>query len=50
LVIPLIWPSDNDFGIVQDYFDDQKAADASDMAFMRLFEKFLRLHLDLCWI
>ncbi|GAB1541372.1 hypothetical protein NUACC21_40430 [Scytonema sp. NUACC21] len=41
LVIPLIWPSDNDFGVVKDYFDDQKAADASDFAFMRLFEKFL---------
>lgn len=40
-VIPLIWPADNDFGVVQDYFDDQKAADASDIAFMRLFEKFL---------
>lgn len=41
-VVPLIWPCDNDFGIFQDYFDDQKAADASDMAFMRLFEKFLK--------
>lgn len=40
-VIPIIWPSDNDFGVVKDYFDDQKAADASDMAFMRLFEKFM---------
>ncbi|MBE9180966.1 alpha/beta hydrolase [Oculatella sp. LEGE 06141] len=41
LVVPLIWPCDNDFGVVKDYFDDQKAADASDIAFMRLFEKFL---------
>ncbi|MDJ0531891.1 MAG: alpha/beta hydrolase [Xenococcaceae cyanobacterium MO_207.B15] len=40
-VVPLIWPCDNDYNIFQDYFDDQKAADASDMAFMRLFEKFL---------
>lgn len=46
LVVPLIWPSDNDFGVVKDYFDDQKAADASDFAFMRLFEKFLEWRED----
>jgi esterase/lipase superfamily enzyme len=46
LIIPLIWPSDNDTGIVKDYFDDQKAADASDMAFMRLFQKFLEWRED----
>lgn len=40
-VIPLIWPCDNDFGRVQDYFDDQKAADASGLAYMRLLQKFL---------
>lgn len=40
-VIPLIWPCDNDFGKVQDYFDDQKAADASGFAYMRLMQKFL---------
>ena len=37
-VVPLIWPCDNDFGPLQDYFDDQIAADSSDMAFMRFFE------------
>lgn len=37
-VIPLIWPCDNDFGILKDYFDDQIAADASDIAFMRFFQ------------
>ena len=41
-VIPLIWPCDNDRKPVEDYFDDQIAADASDVAFMRLFEKFLK--------
>jgi len=41
LVVPLIWPCDNDFGAIQDYFDDQKAADASDMSFMRFFEMLL---------
>jgi len=40
-VIPLIWPCDNDFGRVQDYYDDQKAADASGLAYMRLLQKFL---------
>ena len=40
-VIPLIWPCDNDFGRVQDYYDDQKAADASGIAYMRLLQKFL---------
>lgn len=40
-VIPLIWPCDNDFGKVRDYFDDQKAADASAYAYMRLMQKFL---------
>ena len=40
-VVPLIWPCDNDFGQVKDYFDDQKAADASGTAYMRLLQKFL---------
>lgn len=41
LVIPIIWPCDDDFGMVKDYFDDQVAADASGFAFSRLLEKFL---------
>ncbi len=41
LVVPLIWPCDSDIGAVQDYFDDQIAADASDIAYARMFEKFL---------
>ena len=41
VVIPLIWPCDNDFGKVKDYFDDQKAADASGTAYMRFLQKFL---------
>lgn len=39
-VVPLIWPCGDKFGLVRDYFDDQKAADASEFAFMRLIEKF----------
>lgn len=40
-VIPLIWPCDNDPGKAKDYWDDQKAADASAFAFARLLEKFI---------
>ncbi len=41
LVVPMIWPCDADMGVVQDYFDDQIAADASGYAFARVFEKFI---------
>jgi esterase/lipase superfamily enzyme len=41
LVIPVIWPCDNDLGIVKDYWDDQKAADQSAFAFARMFQKFM---------
>ncbi len=41
LVVPLIWPCDNDAGILIDYWDDQKAADASDTGFARMLEFFL---------
>lgn len=40
-VVPVIWPCDNDIGIVKDYWDDQKSADASAFAFARALEKFL---------
>jgi esterase/lipase superfamily enzyme len=40
-VVPLIWPCDNDFGAVKDYYDDQIAADSSDVAFARLIQKFM---------
>lgn len=40
-VIPLIWPCDDDFGIVKDYFDDQDAAELSNVAFSRLMHLFM---------
>ena len=40
-VVPLIWPCDNDRGIIKDYWDDQKAADASAAGFSRILGKFL---------
>ncbi len=42
LVVPMVWPCDDDFGIVQDYWDDQKAADASAYSFARVLEKFIK--------
>ena len=41
IVVPLIWPCDNDLGIVEDYWDDQKSADQSGFSFARVLEKFL---------
>jgi esterase/lipase superfamily enzyme len=41
IVVPLIWPCDDDAKQIQDYFDDQIAADQSGIAFARLFQKFL---------
>ena len=40
-VIPLIWPCDNDFSIVKDYWDDQKSADKSAYSFARILERFM---------
>lgn len=41
LVVPVIWPCDNDLGIVQDYWDDQKSADASALSLSRALCRFL---------
>ncbi len=41
LVVPIIWPCDNDLGLVKDYWDDQKSADQSAFAFARMFQKFM---------
>jgi len=40
-VIPLIWPCDDDIGIVKDYWDDQKSADASAASFSRVLQFFM---------
>ena len=42
LVVPIIWPCDNDLGIVGDYWDDQKSADKSAFSFSRVLQKFLK--------
>ncbi len=41
LVLPLIWPCDNDRGVVQDYWDDQKSADQSAYSFARILQRFM---------
>nr|MBV6628842.1 alpha/beta hydrolase [Oceanococcus sp. HetDA_MAG_MS8] len=41
-VIPVIWPCDDDPGIVKDYWDDQKSADMSGFSFARALEFFMR--------
>ncbi|MEO5337737.1 MAG: alpha/beta hydrolase [Magnetospirillum sp. WYHS-4] len=40
-VVPLIWPCDNDVGVIKDYWDDQESADQSAFAFTRVLGKFL---------
>ncbi len=45
-VVPLIWPCDNDFGIVKDYWDDQKSADTSAFSFARILQKFMTWRSD----
>ncbi|WP_198027320.1 alpha/beta hydrolase [Candidatus Paracaedibacter symbiosus] len=40
LLIPIIWPCDNDLGIVKDYWDDEKSADMSAFSFARTLGKF----------
>lgn len=46
LVLPVIWPCDDDMGIVQDYWDDQKAADSSAFSLARVLSKFLEWRED----
>jgi len=41
LVVPIIWPCDNDFGVVKDYWDDQKSADQSAHSLSRALNRFL---------
>lgn len=40
-VVPMIWPTDDDPGVLKDYWDDQRSADLSGFAFARGFAKFL---------
>ncbi len=41
MVVPMIWPCDNDMGIVKDYWDDQKSADLSAFSFSRVLQFFM---------
>ena len=42
----VVWPCDNDLGIVKDYWDDQKAADSSAQAFARVLQRFMQWRED----
>jgi esterase/lipase superfamily enzyme len=42
LVLPVVWPCDDDQGIVKDYWDDQKAADASAFSLARVLGHFMK--------
>lgn len=41
LTVPLVWPCDNDKGVVKDYWDDQKSADKSAYSFARVLQRFM---------
>lgn len=41
LVVPVIWPCDNDLGVVKDYWDDQKSADSSAQSLSRALNRFI---------
>ena len=40
-IVPMIWPCDNDLGVVKDYWDDQKSADKSAYSFARVLQRFM---------
>jgi esterase/lipase superfamily enzyme len=40
-VVTLVWPCDDDLGLVLDYWDDQRAADVSGLALSRMLGKFI---------
>ncbi|MDX6750916.1 alpha/beta hydrolase [Geminicoccaceae bacterium 1502E] len=40
-VVPLVWPCDDDLGLLVDYWDDQDAAEFSGLGFARGIGKFL---------
>ena len=40
-VVALVWPCDDDFGLVLDYWDDQQSATASGLALARILGKFI---------
>ncbi len=41
-VVPVIWPCDDDPGIVKDYWDDQKSADMSAFSLARALQFFMK--------
>jgi esterase/lipase superfamily enzyme len=46
LVLPIVWPCDDDLGIIQDYWDDQQSADASAFSLARVLQHFMKWRED----
>ena len=46
VVVPIIWACDGDFGVIKDYWDDQRTADMSGFSIARCFSKFLAWQCD----
>jgi len=42
LIVPIIWPCDDDFGIIKDYWDDQEAAEQTGKIFARSISKLVQ--------
>jgi len=40
-VVPIIWPCDNDFGVIKDYWDDQDSAEQTGKIFSRSISKLI---------
>lgn len=40
-IVPVVWPCDDDFGLVLDYWDDQRNADISGLVLARALGKFM---------
>jgi len=45
-VVPIIWPCDNDFGVIKDYWDDQDSAEATGQVFARAISKLMAWQAD----
>jgi esterase/lipase superfamily enzyme len=41
-VVPIVWPCDNDYGIIKDYWDDQESAEFSGRFFARAIGKLMK--------
>ncbi len=45
-IVPIIWPCDDDYGIIKDYWDDQDSAEESGRFFSRAISKLMAWQTD----